>query len=525
MLRSYIITNTPIPTEIEEGNVEYKQRLDQKDKNKIRKMSSQMVWRLQEGFNNNGKLEAHYFLGIKDNGQIASVDENIINSSIDILKEVCTKCQAEIMNIDKIVINQSQCVAEVIVCKKAIGNFIKESRVCFLGTSGHGKTTLISHLTFNQLDNGNGLARSLVLKHTHELNSGVTSSIKHDIIGLKNNKIINYKTELHCNWEKIVLTSDKIIGLTDLPGKSKFYKTTLYGILSLKPHFNIINISPSECLVDNIYILDLEIINSIKICIVTNIPFFIVFTKCDILEPDNDLINIINNIVNKFKNINIYDFHKTLSYDSINIPYICISNVNNNNFNYLYSLLDIYSDHYNNNLKIKYNDVEFIVHDSYIIPDRGNIVYGIQNKGSINVNETYYIGPINNEFLPVTIRTIHKKQIDSKSIYQDESASIEIKLQNQIDSLKNLIIVKNNIDLYTSDHFTILLLENNNILKINSQYTIFYDNIIESIIITQINNNFIEAYFAKRHNKLIKKNNICIIKETFNNNIILGKFY
>lgn len=529
MLRSYINTNTPIPGEIEEGNIEYKQRLDQKDKNKIRKMASQMLWRLQEGFNNTGKSEAHYFLGIKDNGEIAEVNEKTIDDSIQILNEVCSRCQAEILSIDKISVVNEIFIAEVIVCKRAQGNFIKESRVCFLGLSGHGKTTLISHITFDQLDNGNGLARSLVLKHTHEQNSGLTSSIKHDIIGIKNKKILNYKTGVHSNWENIVLNSEKIIALTDLPGKNKFYKTTLYGLLSLKPHFNIIVISPSECQIDDDYVINLEIINNIKICIMAEIPFIIIFSKCDIIEPDYCFLEKIINIINKFTDFRkLYHFNGQIQNNNLfDIPYICISNINNNNFDDLLKLMDIYSDKFNNkNFKEKKIEaVEFLIHDTYIIPDRGNIIYGIMNKGQINVSENYYIGPFDKVFYPVSIRTIHKKQIDSKTIYEDETASIEIKTSNKIELFKDLMIVNNYNEIILSDSMEILLLEDDNIIKIGSQYSLFYDNIIEPIIIESkdTHKNFVKVHFSKRQIKPIKKNTLCILKETFNNYLVLGK--
>lgn len=531
MLRSYIENNTIIPPEIEDGNIEYKQRLDQKDKNKIKKMASQMLWRLNEGKFNTGKSQAHYFIGINDNGDIAKMYEDVINISIEIINEVAQRCKAEISNIDKIYINE-YCVAEIIVCRRANGNFIKESRVCFLGQSGHGKTTLISHLTYNQLDNGNGLARSLVLKHTHEQNSGLTSSIKHDIIGLNSKKeIVNYKYGIYCNWENIVLNSEKIIALTDLPGMDRFYKTTLYGLFSLKPHFNIIIISPHDCQNNNEFIIADEIINNIKINISLNIPFIIIFTKYDLYQTDENFIEKIDQVIKSFTlERNLYEFNNEIKDNLLNIPYIYISSINGYNYHLLLKLIDFYSEKYNNKNKntekfIKERtDTEFVIHDSYIIPNRGNIVYGILNSGQININENYLLGPINEKFYPISIGTIHKKQIDSKNIYPDESASIEIKLKTELEITKNMYIVKSEKQLDLHNIMTIILLENNNsFLKVGSLYTIIFDNIVESIIIDSINENKTNVQFLKKQYRPIKYNTICILKETFNNNLVIGK--
>lgn len=532
MLRSYIQTNTKIPCEIEEGYIEYKQRLDHKDRNKIKKMASQMLWRLNEGKSCTGKTQAYYFLGIKDNGEIGNMEEKIIDASIEVLQEVSQKCQAEILSIDKIFID-NYCIAEVIVCKRAYGNFVKESRVCFLGLSGHGKTTIISHLTFNQLDNGNGLARSLIFKHIHEQNTGITSSIKHDIIGISNKKnIINYKYGTYCNWENIVLNSEKLIALTDLPGMNKFYRTTLYGIFSLRPHFNIIVISPFECQHDYELNIANEIINNIKICVFLNIPFFIVFTKSDLYIPDDEFISKINSIVNIFsQKRNLYRFVNKIDDDIYNIPYVFVSSISGDGFNNLIQLLDLYSEQINNKNKKSVNDiikensdVEFTIHDSYIIPDRGNVLYGILNSGKININDIYYLGPINQKFYPVTISNIHKKQIDSKNIYPDESASIEVKIQNGIELTKNIYIVQTEEQICMQNNLNILLLEdNNNFIKLGSLYTIIYENVVETILVDSINENNVTVSFLKRQCKPVKHNNICVLKETFNNNLIVGK--
>ena len=52
---------------------------------------------------------------------------------------------------------------------------MKDRRIGVLGNVDSGKTTIISVLSNNILDNGRGLARKKILKHNHEQESGRTS--------------------------------------------------------------------------------------------------------------------------------------------------------------------------------------------------------------------------------------------------------------------------------------------------------------------------------------------------------------
>lgn len=56
-------------------------------------------------------------------------------------------------------------------------------RIAVLGNVECGKSTLISVLTYDELDNGQGRARLNLLRHIHEIQTGHTSSISKEIIG------------------------------------------------------------------------------------------------------------------------------------------------------------------------------------------------------------------------------------------------------------------------------------------------------------------------------------------------------
>lgn len=56
-------------------------------------------------------------------------------------------------------------------------------RIAVLGNVDCGKSTLISVLTYDEPDNGQGRARLNLLRHIHEIQTGRTSSISKEIMG------------------------------------------------------------------------------------------------------------------------------------------------------------------------------------------------------------------------------------------------------------------------------------------------------------------------------------------------------
>jgi len=58
-----------------------------------------------------------------------------------------------------------------------------EVRVAVVGSAAAGKSTLLGVLTQGQLDNGRGRARLNMFRHLHEVQTGRTSSISHEIMG------------------------------------------------------------------------------------------------------------------------------------------------------------------------------------------------------------------------------------------------------------------------------------------------------------------------------------------------------
>ena len=87
-------------------------------------------------------------------------------------------------------------------------NYLNEIRIASIGNVDSAKSTTISVIANNKLDDGKGGARSMILKHPHEKDTGRTSSVT----------------------QHYIKTKDKIIGFIDLAGHEKYLKTTVSGL-------------------------------------------------------------------------------------------------------------------------------------------------------------------------------------------------------------------------------------------------------------------------------------------------------
>lgn len=65
------------------------------------------------------------------------------------------------------------------------GGGVEQLRISLTGPTNSGKSSLLGTLTTSTLDNGRGKSRLNLLKHRHEIASGVTSSVAQELIGFR----------------------------------------------------------------------------------------------------------------------------------------------------------------------------------------------------------------------------------------------------------------------------------------------------------------------------------------------------
>lgn len=118
-------------------------------------------------------------------------------------------------------------------------------RVTLTGPTTSGKSTLLGTLSMGGLDNGHGKSRLSLLKHLHEVASGVTSSIAQELIGYKQNNIFNYGHSGIESWIDIHdFTQDgRLVHLLDSAGHPRYRRTILRGIVGWAPHWTLLCIA------------------------------------------------------------------------------------------------------------------------------------------------------------------------------------------------------------------------------------------------------------------------------------------
>jgi elongation factor 1-alpha len=169
-----------------------------------------------------------------------------------------------------------------------------EIGIVVVGSVDSGKSTFIGTLVSNKLDDGNGSNRSLVSSHSHEKQTGKTSSIS--VHPMK-----NYRG------------SNSVV-LIDLCGHEKYLKTTLYGIMGYYPDYAIVIISANRGIL-HMTREHTKILHHLKI------PMIIALTKVDLIEklcvgtdtnPDEMIDKITNDIQKIYSkgNYNVLDMNK-----------------------------------------------------------------------------------------------------------------------------------------------------------------------------------------------------------------------
>lgn len=171
--------------EIEEGNIEYKRKLSSSNYNRYTSLITQMKWRIDEGHG-----EAHYYLGLNDDGTIYTFVNDEENETIEAFLYIINKANIKLTKLKKINDNDKYYYHALIHYNNVLKD---EKKIMIIGDEQSGKTSFLSYLMYNEQDNGNGYLRNKILNHDHELISGKTSSLTVKSIGYDGTKLVNFK--------------------------------------------------------------------------------------------------------------------------------------------------------------------------------------------------------------------------------------------------------------------------------------------------------------------------------------------
>ena len=223
-----------LPPEPQMGNIEYKLKLVNPSATRLEHLVTQMKWRLREGAG-----EAIYEMGVEDNGIMTGLSEEDMDKSLETLQEMARRLGATVQVLRQ---NKDRSVAEILVRKVPDDQQVIDLRVCVLGSADVGKSTLLGVLTQGELDNGRGRARLNMFRHLHEIQSGRTSSISHEILGFDSaGNSVDYSNQ--GTAENICEHASKLITFIDLAGHQKYLRTTISALTGYCPHYVMLVVS------------------------------------------------------------------------------------------------------------------------------------------------------------------------------------------------------------------------------------------------------------------------------------------
>jgi GTPase len=300
----------------------------------------------------------------------------------------------------------------------------RELKISLVGNVDAGKSSIVGVLTRGILDDGNGLARSYVLKHNHERVRGQTSSIGTEIIGFDaNGKHVtpanpsrNIKDRRLKEYREVSIKSQTKVVLVDLCGHQKYLKTTLNGLCGYTPDHSMVIIAANSGVVPT---MTLEHMNT---CYALGIPFFIVLTKID-MAPENiyaETMKKIEEFIARYKKRN--------NLVDANVPIFEVSNKTGEGIeelmNYIKSLTQKLEP-----IEVDITEkADFIIENTYQVPGVGIVVGGFLTSGTIKEGQNLILGPNRlGEFDRIQIRSIHRQCIPTKEIFKYQQSTMAIR--------------------------------------------------------------------------------------------------
>jgi GTPase len=216
------------------GNREYKLKLVNPTDIRIMRLATQMKFRIQEG-----KGEAFYEIGIKDNGEAFGLDQKEMICSLRTLYKMAKSLDAELslLNIRKGKYGET---AQLMVREKPTGTKT-DIKIILLGEVTSGKSTLLGVMVSGEKDNGEGLARQKAFKHAHTLANGQECTIHHQILGFDAaGKITNMDKFHNRTWDEIYQASYKVVTFIDAADNPSYIENLSKGVDGCLPNYAMI---------------------------------------------------------------------------------------------------------------------------------------------------------------------------------------------------------------------------------------------------------------------------------------------
>uniref|UniRef100_A0A8C1NT37 GTP-binding protein 1 n=1 Tax=Cyprinus carpio TaxID=7962 RepID=A0A8C1NT37_CYPCA len=389
--------------------------------------------------------ETIYVLGVGSDGEDYGLNESDMQASVATVRSMCEQIEADLILLRERAEAGGQ-VRDYLIRRRVGEADFLEVRVAVVGNVDAGKSTLLGVLTHGELDNGRGFARQKLFRHKHEMESGRTSSVGNDILGFDQEGQVVNKPDSHggsLDWTKICEKSSKVITFIDLAGHEKYLKTTVFGMTGHLPDFCMLMIGSNAGIVGMTK-------EHLGLALALNVPVFVVVTKIDMCPANilQETLKLLQKILKSpgCRKIPVLVQNKddvivtASNFSSERIcPIFQISNVTGENMDLLKMFLNLLSSR--SSFK-DHEPAEFQIDDTYSVPGVGTVVSGTTLRGLIRLNDTLLLGPDPlGAFLPITVKSIHRKRMPVKEVRGGQTASFALKKIKRSSIRKGMVMV------------------------------------------------------------------------------------
>lgn len=420
-------TSGDLPQEVEEGNVEYKLQLLDPAPDRVKHLTTQLHWRLNEG-----KGEAFYEIGVRDNGEAIGIPVGSMIKSIRTLARMCQVLNAE-LEIVRFRRGREPALRAVRVRVARIADTKPKQhlRVSVIGDFESGKSTLVGVLMRGTLDDGCGLARMQVFRHRHEIENGCTSSMSEHTIGITSDgRFCTADVVEDCDLRDEDDDDAKfksLITFSDLAGHKKYFKVTASGLASQFPDYAML-------VVDSAVGVQAMTKEHLKIAVALEVAVFVVLTKVDTvpaariqqtLEEVETFLRILSpNASIKCATVTEGE-QMTTTLNPAVVRVFPVSNVTGEGVAVLKSFLSALEP--TREWCAATSAPEFQINKAYDLDDTGTIVTGLVQSGTITVGETMLLGPDSSgAFSVVTVDSIEVQRKAERALSAGETGALLI---------------------------------------------------------------------------------------------------
>ncbi|XP_057369884.1 GTP-binding protein 1-like [Daphnia carinata] len=376
-------------------------------------------------------------------GEESGLTEEDYKASVATLESIATTLEADCVLLRE---RNSECgiIGQYLIRHRAEQEDFVEIRVAVVGNVDAGKSTLLGVLTHGDLDNGRGLARQKLFRHKHEIETGRTSSVGNDILGFDSSgNVVNEPDHGTLDWVKICSKATKVVTFIDLAGHEKYLKTTVFGMTGHVPDFTMLMVGANAGIVGMTK-------EHLGLALALNVPVFVVVTKVDMC-PANVLQDTLRLLLKVLKSPGCRKTPLLVrSKDDVVLsatnfvserlcPIFQVSNVTGLNLDLLKTFMNLLSARMTPGAD---EPAEFSIDDSYSVPGVGTVVSGTTLRGTIRLNDTLLLGPDPvGQFIPITIKSIHRKRMPVKEVRGGQTASFALKKIKRSQIRKGMVLV------------------------------------------------------------------------------------